>query len=263
MNARQTKVTIKTNERIAHRYCRLVLAAPSLARTARPGNFIMVKVPDAAGVLLRRPLSIHRAEAARGRIELLYEIVGPGTDALSRKRSGDLIDVIGPLGNGFDVRTRARDALNILVAGGVGVAPLVFLAQRLKKGKVLALIGARAEAHILCAGDFRRLGCEVRIATDDGSAGFRGRVTDLLEDVLMRIRRKKDFRPVLYGCGPAPMLKAMARVCRENRLQSQVSLESHMACGIGACLGCVVQTTRGYERVCKEGPVFRTDDLVW
>jgi len=221
----------------------------------------MVKVPDTAGVLLRRPLSIHRAEAARGRIELLYETWARAPTPC-RGRGQGLIDVIGPLGNGFDVRAQAQDTLNILVAGGVGVAPLVFLAQRLKKGKVLALIGARAGAHILCARDFRKLGCEVRIATDDGSAVSR-RVTDLLEDVLMRIRRKKDFRPVLYGCGPRPMLKAMARVCRENRLQSQVSLESHMACGIGACLGCVVQTTRGYERVCKEGPVFRTDDLVW
>ncbi|HOU36703.1 MAG TPA: dihydroorotate dehydrogenase electron transfer subunit [Candidatus Omnitrophota bacterium] len=261
MSALQTDATIKANGRVAHRFSRIVLEAPELSRTARPGNFVMVKVPDAAGALLRRPLSIHKAEAGRGRIELLYEIVGPGTCALSRKKAGESINVIGPLGNGFDFHSQQRDALNILVAGGIGVAPLVFLAQRLKKGKMLALIGARTAAHILCAADFRKLGCAVRIATDDGSAGLRGRVTDLLVDVLMR--REKDFCPVLYGCGPKPMLEAIARVCRENRMQAQVSLEAHMACGIGACLGCVVQTTRGYERVCKEGPVFRIDDLVW
>lgn len=168
--------------------------------------------------------------------------------------------MIGPLGNGFSFSAGIKNRNIILVAGGIGVAPLMFLAQRLRKGAVTVLIGARTKAQILCANEFKRLGCAVRSATDDGSLGVRGRVTELLEDVLAK---KAAGRPALYGCGPGPMLKAMAEVCRAYGLTAQVSLEAHMACGIGACLGCVVQTTRGYERVCKEGPVFRASDVVW
>jgi dihydroorotate dehydrogenase electron transfer subunit len=142
----------------------------------------------------------------------------------------------------------------------MGVAPLVFLAQRLKADKVAVLIGGRTSAHILCAADFRKLGCDVGIATDDGSSGFHGRVTGLLEKMIEG-RAEKDL--FLYGCGPGPMLKAMSGLCGRLGVKAQISLENHMACGIGACLGCVVQTKSGFQRVCKEGPVFQADDVVW
>ena len=251
---------IKSNTRISQHYHKIVLDAPAIAKAAKPGNFLMVKVSGGMEPLLRRPLSIHRVNAGQSAVELLYEVVGTGTEILAQKKKGEHLDVIGPLGNGFSINARARRAHVILVAGGMGVAPLVLLAQRLKADKVTALIGARTSAHILCASDLRTLGCDVRIATDDGSSGFHGRVTGLLEKM---IAGKAAMDPVLYGCGPKPMLKALSGLCSKHGIAAQISLESHMACGIGACLGCVVQTTSGFQRVCKEGPVFQASDLVW
>jgi dihydroorotate dehydrogenase electron transfer subunit len=257
---KKQRVKIKSNTRIAQRYYRIVLDAPAVAKAAKPGNFVMVKVSDGVEPLLRRPLSIHRVSPKQGAVELLYETVGRGTEILSQKKSGEQVDMIGPLGNGFSMDARARRAHVILVAGGMGVAPLVFLAQRLKADKVTVLIGARTSEHILCAAEFRKLGCNVHFATDDGTRGFHGRVTGLLENM---ISGKTQAIQALYGCGPKPMLQAMAGVCSKHGIPAQISLESHMACGIGACLGCVVSTKSGFQRVCKEGPVFRSGELVW
>jgi len=254
------RVKIRANTRQAQHCYKLVLEAPAVAKAAKPGHFLMVKVSDGMEPLLRRPLSIHRVGAAAGTVELLYEVVGPGTGILSQKKAGDHLSVIGPLGNTFSFNAKTPDAHAVLVAGGMGVAPLMFLAQRLKADTVTVLIGARTSAHVLCASDFRKLGCDVRIATDDGSSGFHGRVTGLLDTILAR---KAQAVPALYGCGPKPMLKAMSGLCGSYGAAAQISLESHMACGIGACLGCVIQTRQGFQRVCKEGPVFQADEVVW
>jgi dihydroorotate dehydrogenase electron transfer subunit len=260
MKISQKKVKIINNARISLCYHKLVLDAPGIAVSARPGNFLMVKI-DGAGPLLRRPLSVHKlGESGSSRVELLYEVAGPGTRILSQKKIGDEVGIIGPLGNGFSINARAKKSGIIIVAGGIGVAPLVFLAQRLKGGNVTVLIGARTKSQVLCAADFKKLGFDVRIATDDGTAGFNGRVTGLLEKFMAA---DADKTRLLYGCGPEPMLKAMAEISRRYCVPAQVSLEAHMACGIGACLGCVVRTRRGYERVCKEGPVFQAGDLLW
>ena len=267
MKSCQKKVKIISNTRIALCYYKLVLDASFILRSASPGNFLMVKVAEGHGAsgetgpLLRRPLSVHKLSGrASNSVELLYEVVGAGTRILSQKKAGEQVDIIGPLGNGFSVEAQAKKPGIVLVAGGIGVAPLVFLAQRLKGFKVIVLIGAGTKSQILCAEDFKKLGCDVRIATDDGTAGFHGRVTGLLEKFLAGGADKKY---VLYGCGPKPMLKVITDLSRRYRLPAQISLESHMACGIGACLGCVVKTRRGYERVCKEGPVFDAGDLMW
>ncbi len=154
----------------------------------------------------------------------------------------------------------------MLVAGGMGVAPLIFLAEKLKripKSKsqtTIVLIGGRTKNHILCANEFKKLGCKVLISTDDGSLGTKGRVTNLLENVLRKINDPN--RAIIYACGPRPMLKGVATICEKFGNKGQLSLESHMACGIGACLGCIVQTQDGYKRVCREGPVFNADELV-
>lgn len=258
MNEQQVK--IKANTRQAQHCYKLVLEAPVIAKAAKPGNFLMVKVSAGTYPLLRRPLSIHGVCAAPGTVELLYEVVGPGTAILSEKKAGERVSVVGPLGNAFSFNAKMKNAHVVLAAGGMGVAPLMFLAQRLHADKVTALIGARTSAHILCASDFRKLGCDVRIATDDGSAGFHGRVTGLLEKILAL---KTQAAPVIYGCGPKPMLKAMSGLCGSYGAAAQISLESHMACGIGACLGCVIKTRQGFQRVCKEGPVFMADEVVW
>jgi dihydroorotate dehydrogenase electron transfer subunit len=148
----------------------------------------------------------------------------------------------------------------------MGVAPLVFLADKLRalttsgQRPATILIGAKNKNQILCEREFKKLGCEVKIATDDGSRGFHGKVTDLLKHLPSTI----DHRPsTIYACGPAPMLKAVAVLAKQYRIPAQVSLEAHMACGIGACLGCVVETIEGYKRVCQEGPVFPAQEVVW
>jgi len=145
-----------------------------------------------------------------------------------------------------------------LVAGGMGAAPLVFLAQKMKTTNPLVLIGARTNKDILCVNDFKGSGCKVKLATDDGSNGFKGKVTDLLRAVL-----KEQKSSQIFSCGPHPMLKAVRELAVKNKIKAQLSLEEHMACGIGACLGCVVLTKTGYKRVCKDGPVFISEDLVW
>ena len=210
---------------------------------------------------MRRPISIHSIGASK--VRLLYEVIGEGTQALSNRRAGEFLDLIGPLGRGFhySLIRKAVNPHNIIVAGGMGVAPLVFLAERIKSIKPLVLLGARSADHILCRSEFRTLGCKVITATDDGSSGFKGRVTDLLNKILSD---KPQIKPQnIYACGPQPMLEAVARISCGHNIASQLSLERHMACGFGACLGCVVSTKSGYKRACKDGPVFTGEELTW
>jgi dihydroorotate dehydrogenase electron transfer subunit len=273
MAKKQGKAGILSNRKIKGGYYKIAIDSKAICQNALPGQFLMLKAGQDQEVLLRRPLSVHRVEG--GKLELLYEALGRGTQILSRRKPGESLDLLGPLGNGFDCRlplTAGRRP--ILVAGGMGVAPLVFLAEKLSRIKAqnskpspagaadrtLVLIGARTREQILCEKEFKKLGCDVKIATDDGSAGFQGRVTELLEESLSTI----DYRlSVIYGCGPRLMLKEVCRISCLRRIPAQVSLEAHMACGIGACLGCVVSTKDGYKRVCKEGPVFNADNLIY
>lgn len=204
--------------------------------------------------LLRRPFGIHRVQ--RDVVSVLYEVVGKATEILSQRRAGDGIGVLLPLGNGFDL-SRAKGRRPVIVAGGMGVAPLAFLARKLASTRTpLALVGARTASHVLCETDLRGCGCAVKVATDDGSKGFGGYVTELLESSV-------TADDCVYACGPAPMLKEVCRIARHHSIPAQVSLEAHMSCGFGACLGCVVNTVSGYVRVCKEGPVFDAQDIVW
>ncbi|MDD5108378.1 MAG: dihydroorotate dehydrogenase electron transfer subunit [Candidatus Omnitrophica bacterium] len=258
MNPVQIKAKIISNKRFKENYWHLEFEAGIIAKNALPGQFVDIKVGDGCEPLLRRPLSIHGVKGVK--VKLFYEVIGRGTQILSTRKPGELLDIIGPLGNGFNYRQQAKvsEIKNILVAGGMGVAPLFFLAQKIKVSKPLVLIGAKTKRQILCAPEFKRLGCILKLATDDGSAGFKGKVTDLLQIIL------EQAKPVrLFSCGPGPMLKAVSEIANENKIHTQLSLEEHMACGIGACLGCVVATKGGYKRVCKDGPVFSNEELAW
>lgn len=248
------------------------LDAPAIAGDAEPGQFIHIRVNDGTEPLLRRPFGVHKVNSKS--FEILYEVVGKGTGILSKKRAGEYLDVIGPLGNGFNYRT-GRPA--ILVAGGMGTAPLVFLAEKLKGIESLVLIGAKTKEYITCEKEFCKLGCDVKTATDDGSKGFRGKVTDLLRDVLRKsaITQELNNSITLYACGPHAMLKEVAQIAHKNKIPCQVSLEELFACGVGACLGCAVkvrQRTNGltnqridgtYKLVCKDGPVFDACEISW
>jgi len=252
----QTNSKIIKNFGVAVDYYKMVLDAPSIAKRARPGQFINIRVSEKYEPLLRRPFSIHRVSDSK--IEILYEVIGKGTELLSHKKSGGKLDVLGPLGNGFDLNSKPIKKA-ILVAGGMGVAPLNFLAERLSKYNTEVLIGAKKRNQILCEKEFKKLGCDVRIATDNGSRGFKGLVTTLLKKSLTN----KNKPSIIFACGPKPMLKEIIKISKRNRISAQVSLEEHMACGIGVCFGCVVKTKNGYKKVCKDGPVFYTKELIF
>ncbi len=253
------KAKVIKNIEVAPKYYKISLSSAKIAQAALPGQFLEAKVADTSEVLLRRPFSIHRVCA--NIIEILYEVKGKGTQWLSRVRPGQSLDIIGPLGNGFNYQSSVvRRPSFVLVAGGMGVAPLLFLAQKLKGKNTLVLIGARTKKQILCESEFKKLGYQVKIATDDGSKGFQGRVTDLLRSQLSTVNCELL---TIYACGPKPMLRAISAVAGRYNIDAQASLEEHMACGIGACLGCVVKTEEGFKRVCKDGPVFNAKEIVW
>ena len=263
----QAKAKIVYSKRIKDNYFKSILSSPRIALGALPGQFVNIKVNECHELLLRRPFSIHRVNGPN--IGILYEVLGKGTQILAQKKPGEYLDIIGPLGNGFNYRIAySVQRTAILVAGGIGVAPLLFLAEQLIKRNTqyairntLVLIGAKTKKQILCEKEFQKLGCDVKIATDDGSEGFKGKVTELLKKILRLAISNK--RLAIYACGPRPMLKEIANISQKYNIPAQISLEEHMACGIGACLGCVVNTKNGYQRVCKEGPVFAADKIVW
>lgn len=248
---KQLEAKIASNKKAGTCFYLMKLESDYLAKNSRPGQFVEIQCTKSVDPLLRRPLGVHRIVSDG--IEILYEVVGRGTELLAGKRQGETLSIIGPLGNGFEP-VSGEGA--ILIAGGIGQAPLLALAERLADGKKLqVLIGAKTESHILCEKDFKRLGCKVFIATDDGSKGHKGLVTDLLKDTL---------NAAIYACGPTGMLKAVSRIARTHGVPCQVSLEERMACGVGVCLGCPVKVKTGeYKMVCKDGPVFDSEEVVW
>jgi len=237
----------------------IVFEAPQIASAAEPGQFVHVRVPALEASALRRPFSIFNAE--NGRLELLYKTVGRGTAALNAVKPGDEVSVMGPLGHGFPTDCSGEP---LLVGGGFGVAPLYFLA-RIMKGKVLSpklFVGGRTKSDLLALDRFAALGVQVFPATNDGSAGAKGLVTDPLDDELIRLRGAgRQFE--LFACGPDPMLKAVSMRATGSKSRGWISMDRHMVCGVGACYACIQKTVRGNSRCCIEGPVFAAADLVW
>ncbi len=259
----QTKII--ENENLTPDYYRLILHCPTLARTVKPGQFVMLKVSDAYDPLLRRPFSIHRTDGER--VQILYQVVGKGTHLMTQMQQGETLDVLGPLGNGFSLPTGTVQA--ILVGGGVGVAPLLFWAQELSRQQVkLAMfMGGKCKPDLLVTDDFKQLGANLYLATEDGSVGHAGMVTASLEDYL-----KQDsavYQAAIFACGPKAMLAHIAGLAKTYKLPAQLSLDVVMACGVGACMGCVVKakdkkdSPAKYNRVCQEGPVFDATRIVW
>lgn len=239
---------------------KMTLASPLLAKTARPGQFLHIRCGGSRDPLLRRPISIHRI--GKKSVDILYNAAGRGTEILSKESPGGSLDVIGPLGRGFDVYKNSG-SVKILVAGGMGVAPLLGLAEELKRRDIesIVILGAKTKNHILCGKEFKKLGAEVYIATEDGSMGRKGLATDLAREII-RSKRYKWREVCIYAAGPMGMIKTLCKLMEGCSLESQVSLEERMACGLGACLGCVVDTQAGYKRVCKDGPVFKLCDIL-
>ena len=322
LHPREVKAKILLHRRIGPDYFRLQLACPEIARLARPGQFLMLRLTDLKDPFLRRPFSFSQIfrprEAKRkpldeGAVEICYQTVGRGTRLLTQLQEGQRVDLLGPLGNGFwteDECTRV-----ILVGGGIGVPPLLSWAQELRmKGsgkkrpskasevppELVFLMGAKSKEKIMGVGDCRKWGIEVQVATEDGSLGMKGMVTDLLAREIMT---GQHGATAIYACGPNPMLAQVAQVAEQFDRPCQVLLESRMACGVGACLGCSVkyreerepgqspalpnqdsaageegeerENREGaipmisetspfrYARVCMEGPVFDARRIFW
>ncbi|MFA5843465.1 MAG: dihydroorotate dehydrogenase electron transfer subunit [Coriobacteriia bacterium] len=249
-------VEVVGNDRVAAGVGLVALHAPRVAATALPGQFVHLRIARGADFILRRPFSVHRVEGER--IELLYQVVGKGTLALAEKRRGELMDVIGPLGTGFVVPEGTAHAL--VVAGGLGAAPLGMLVEDLAARGVATSVaqGAPTSERLVASGTFERLARRVAFATDDGSRGHAGRVTDLVPALL-----EEDSPSVVYACGPSAMSAKVAALAAEAGVTCQVSLERLMACGVGACLSCVVTTKNGSACACCDGPVFDASEVVW
>jgi dihydroorotate dehydrogenase electron transfer subunit len=232
------------------------LEAPAIAKLARPGQFVMVRCGEGHDPLLRRPLSIHKIDSSGG-VALLFVVVGRGTVWLSERPPGDLVDLLGPLGNGFVVKPDTKSLL--LAAGGVGFTPLAFMAEAaIKNGKAARLLmGARSARYLYPKSQLPK-GIDIVTVTEDGSEaeGRTGLVTQIVGEFA-------DQADQVFACGPAAMYKAMAGLeCLKGR-SVQVSLEERMACGLGACYGCTVKTRSGLKQVCHDGPVFELADIVW
>ena len=242
-------------------YRHLVFEAPKMAEELEPGQFVHVRVPGLEPSALRRPFSVFDAED--GRVTVLYKTVGRGTSALNAVRPGDALSVLGPLGHGFPLKC---DGEALFVGGGYGVAPLHFLAKRFVAAAGLPrpklFIGGRTKGDLLALDRFERLGIEIHVATNDGSAGVRGLVTDPLDDFLANCRNR-GTRFELFACGPDPMLKAVAMRATGTGANGWISMDRHMICGVGACYACIQKTVRGNSRCCIEGPVFAAADLIW
>lgn len=279
---------VTKQEKIAPGHYRLSLLAPDIAAAARPGQFLQVRCGNTLDPFLRRPLSIHAVDRENGAVALFYRVAGRGTALLAEKEQGELVSLLGPLGRGFSLpESRARVAV---VAGGIGIAPLYFLLLELAVNGVSAdvFLGAATAGQLFFTKEIKGLGHRVNPATDDGSAGYHGLVTDLFMESVPHtgpLQPQWEVREVtvngpfvesitnnhkyamIYGCGPGGMLRRLAEIIKESGVSGELSLEERMGCGVGACLSCVCQTGGGdnfqYRRVCTEGPVFPAEEVVW
>jgi dihydroorotate dehydrogenase electron transfer subunit len=266
------KVKILSKKEVVPNIYLMKLKVPEIAQDGLPGQFIHIKCSKNNYPLLRRPLSIHRINKEKGEIYILFQVVGEGTKLLSQRAEGDDLDVIGPLGNGFNIYPESKKVM--IIGGGIGVASLLALCEEsIRQGKeVRVLIGALRKELVIGEENFRKLGAKVDVTTDDGSYGYKGLVTDLLVEIIT----KEGWLPdQIFACGPKPMLKKIVEISQDSHIACQVSLEERMGCGIGACLGCVCkikareknnnqnQIKYIYKRVCVDGPIFQASEVVW
>lgn len=248
-------IIIEQNQ-IARGIFSMKLQCNEIAETALPGQFVNLYCREGER-LLPRPISICETDREKGILTLVYAVVGKGTESFSRLKKGDTIKVLGPLGNGFKIDESMK--IHILIGGGIGVPPLVELAKHLK-GEIYAFLGF-AENPILVE-EFKGHGAKVFVATDDGSAGFKG-------DVIELIKNENITGDMIYSCGPKPMLKAVGKWAEDMGIKAQISMEERMACGIGVCVGCVCKIKKKEEedwqnrKVCTDGPVFWSEEVIW
>ena len=244
------------NIRLHPKYCLLKLTAEKTLPGMVPGQFVQVRVDGSPQTFLRRPISINYVDKSANELWLLVQLIGEGTRRMAEYRPGEIMNIMLPLGNGFSIPQKGG-ALPLLVGGGVGTAPMLYLGETLKSigFEPEFLLGARSKEDIMQLTEFEKIGA-VHITTEDGSMGEKGFVTN--HSILTQ--KKADC---IYTCGPKPMMAAVAKYAKASGITCEVSLENMMACGIGACLCCVENTVKGNVCVCTEGPVFNINQLTW
>ncbi len=258
----QVQSVISEIKKIAPGYFRLKLIASAIAAEAKPGQFIQIRVGDelSADPLLARPISIFRINKEEGSIELLFKTAGRGTKSLASKRKGDALTIWGPMGNGFEVPEEAGNIA--LIAGGIGMPPLFCLGEQLslrrKPPRLTLFYGGRAVKDLLELDLWEKGGIPAQTATEDGSLGLKGFITELFVH-----EHQVNHYDFIIACGPAPMLAEIQKIAVLSRINGLLSLEAHMACGVGACLGCTCQTNYGPKRVCVDGPVFSIKEVIF
>ena len=242
---KQSIFKITSNEKIARDIFKMTLAGDTSAITA-PGQFVNIKLD---GLFLRRPISV--CDCVGDNLALIYKVVGRGTEQMSRMKSGDELDLLTGLGNGYN--TKISGGSPLLVGGGVGVPPMYMLCRELiSEGKnVTVVLGFNSKDDVFYENEFRALGADVHIATADGTYGTKGFVTDVIKDMQYTF---------FYTCGPEPMFRAMHKIMKTP---GQYSFEERMGCGFGACMGCSCKTLTGNKRICKEGPVMESEEIIW
>lgn len=242
---KQSIFKITSNEKIARDIFKMTLAGDTSAITA-PGQFVNIKLD---GFFLRRPISV--CDCVGENLTLIYKTVGHGTEQMSRMATGESLDLLTGLGNGYN--TKASGGSPLLVGGGVGVPPMYMLCRKLiSEGKnVTVVLGFNSKDDVFYENEFRALGADVHIATADGTYGIKGFVTDVIKDMQYTF---------FYTCGPEPMFRAMHKMMKTP---GQYSFEERMGCGFGACMGCSCKTLTGNKRICKEGPVMESEEIIW
>lgn len=248
-------------EEIAEGIFRMRVTSPYVSANAKPGQFVNIKCCDGVDALLRRPISICSVDRSNNTYDIVFQSKGRGTAILAGKKAGDCIDVLGPLGNGFDMGIEYRRIA--VVGGGIGIFPLLFVLNESRAIVMRSYLGFRTSKLVVLEKEFCQRSNSLEITTDDGTYGKEGFVTDLLKRDL-----SVEKFDMIYACGPEPMLRKVSQLASEFDTECQISLEQRMGCGFGTCLACACKTAEGgdgwqYSHVCKEGPVFNSKSIIF
>lgn len=261
--AKQLKDRVVKTEQLTENIYKLTIESEYVSATASAGQFVNILCSEGSQAMLRRPISICSVDRVKSCYDIVFQKKGIGTELLAQKKSGDVLDILGPLGKGFDLNHRYK---RIAVAGGgIGVFPLLFLLADSNAAVKSAYLGFRNKDLVVLEDEFSSCASSLQIATDDGSYGYNGFVTELIKKDM-----EKQKYDMIYACGPMPMLKKISQVAEEFGTECQVSLEQRMGCGFGACLVCACKTKTKiddggwqYSHVCKDGPVFNSSGVIW
>lgn len=256
MKYTQGKYLITNKQAIAKDMFSFEISCPEIAAVAVPGQFVHIRIGN---FTLRRPISICGINKNKGTLRIVFEIRGEGTSEIAKLNDGDVVDILAPLGHGFTVDPEFKKV--ILIGGGIGTPPMLPLAE-FYGNKAVAITGFRNSSAVILQEELKASGAETILCTDDGSAGIHGFVTEPFSKLA-----ENGGIDAVFACGPMPMLKGIAALCKEKNIFCEISLEERMACGIGACLGCACRTIRNDEEyfahVCKDGPVFNAEEVLW